>query len=77
MTTQHPYSESGSSPPSKSSGYLLGFTPWAHPLMVVTDDYEEICLGFKRGKNGIKYVGVSGRLVPAEGTALYQLGAQS
>ena len=62
---------------SCNDNYKLGFTPWAHPLLACTDDYEEICFGFKTGKNGVTYVGVSGRLVPAEGTALYELGAQS
>lgn len=57
-------------------GRQLGFTPWAQPLLASTDDYEEVCLGFKIGKNGVTYVGVSGRNVPAQGTALFQLGAQ-
>ena len=43
--------------------------------MAVTDDYEVIVLGFKRSKfNGISYVAVDGRIVPAEGTALFALG---
>ena len=62
---------------TRNDGYLLGFTPWSQPLMAVTDNYEEIVLGFKKGKDGITYVGVSGRLVPSEGTALFNLGTDS
>ena len=81
MATETFYNESGTSPPvrrnaPRNDGYLLGFTHWAQPLMAVTDEYEEIVLGFKKGKNGISYVGVSGRVVPAQGTALFQLGGQ-
>lgn len=64
------------SAPTRNEGYLLGFTPWSQPLMAVTDDYEEIVLGFKKGKGGISYVAVSGRIIPAEGTALFQLGTE-
>ena len=82
MATEVFYNESGTSPPvrknaSRNDQYKLGFTPWTQPLLASTDDYEEICLGFKIGKNGVTYVGVSGRNVPAAGTALFQLGAQS
>ena len=74
MDTETFYNESGTSPPAVT-GYKLGFTPWAQPLMAVTDDYEVIVLGFKRSKfNGISYVAVDGRIVPAEGTALFALG---
>ena len=74
MATETFYNESGTSPPAVT-GYKLGFTPWAQPLMAVTDDYEAIVLGFKRSKfNGISYVAVDGRIVPAEGTALFALG---
>lgn len=61
---------------SRNDNYKLGFTPWGQPMMAITDDYEEICLGFKIGKNGVSYVGVSSRHVPAEGTALFALGGQ-
>ena len=83
MATEVFYNESGTSPPiqkknaSRQDNYKLGFTPWAQPLLASTDDYEEVCLGFKIGKNGVTYVGVSGRNVPTAGTALFQLGAQS
>ncbi len=61
----------------RNHNFKLGFSPWAQPLMAITDDYEEIVIGFKKGKDGITFVGISGRIVPAEGTALFQLGAQS
>ena len=61
---------------SRNKGYLLGFTPWSQPMLAVTDHYEELVLGFKTSKDGVSYYGVSGRLVPAEGTALFQLGVQ-
>lgn len=61
----------------RNPNFKLGFSAWAQPLMAVTDDYEEIVVGFKKGREGISYVGVSGRNVPAAGTALFQLGAQS
>ena len=53
MATETIYCESGNSLPAVT-GYKLGFTPWAHPVMAVTDVYEVIVLGFKRSKfNGI------------------------
>lgn len=60
-----------------AANYQLGFTPWSQPMLAVTDDYEEVVVGFKRSKTeGISYVGVSGRIVPARGTSLFQLGVQ-
>jgi len=77
MATEEFYCESGNSPPAVR-GYKLGFTPWSQPLLAVCDEYEEIVVGFKRSKtNGISYVGVSGRIVPAQGTALFQLGTEA
>ena len=76
MATETFYNESGTSPPL-GTGYKLSFTPWGSRLMAVTDDYEVIVLGFKRSKfNGNSFVAVDGRIVPAEGTALFALGAQ-
>ena len=86
MATESFYTESGSSPPRRANvpapdkfpgHFALGFTPWAQPMLAVTDTYEVVVLGFKylRGQ-GYKYQGVDGRLVSAEGTALFQLGAE-
>lgn len=61
---------------SRNDSYKLGFTPWSQPMMAVTDDYEELVVGFKIGQEGFSYDGVSGRHVPAEGTDLFTLGAQ-
>ena len=59
-----------------STPFLLKFTAWATPLMAETDSYSEIVLGFKYSPRGIVYIGVSGREIPAEGTALFQLGTE-
>ena len=82
MTTQAFYTESGNSPPRRipggnSGGFKLAFTAWAVPLMAETDSYCEIVLGFRYSAKGVTYVGVSGRNIPAEGTALFQLGTES
>lgn len=59
-----------------STKFDLKFTPWGMPLLAVTDDYEEIVVGFRFSVRGMIYIGVSGREVPAQGTALYQLGTE-
>ena len=59
-----------------STPFLLKFTPWATPLMAVTDDYETVVLGFKYSQRGLVYVGVCGREVPAKEAALFQLGTE-
>ena len=59
----------------RNPNFKLGFSAWSQRLMAVTDDYEEIVLGFKKGREGvITYVGVSGRQIPAQGTSLFALG---
>ena len=76
MATEVFYSESGTSPPRKKKEFHLTFTPWAQPMMAVTDDYEEIVLGFRVAKRGIVFMAASGREVPAKGTALFALGTE-
>lgn len=61
---------------SANTPFKLAFTPWAAPLLAETDAYSEIVLGFRYSSKGVVYVGVSGRNVPAEGTALFQLGTE-
>ena len=73
--TQHPYSESGNSPPRRKN-FELKFTPWSQPMMAVTDSYETIVLGFRFTTRGVIYMGVDGREIPAQGTALFALGTE-
>ena len=62
--------------PAPVRNYELGFTPWASPMLAVTDSYEQIVLGFRTGKSGVLYVAIDGRNIPAEGTALFHLGTE-
>lgn len=59
-----------------NASFQLKFTQWAQPLLAVTDDYEEIVLGFRITSRGVVYMAASGREIPAQGTALFALGTE-
>ena len=59
------------------SPFQLKFTHWSQPLMAVTDDYEEIVLGFRITSRGVVYMAVSGREIPAQGATLFALGTEA
>lgn len=75
MANETFYTESGNSPP-KRKGFELKWTPWATPLLAVTDDYEEVVLGFRVTSRGMVYMAASGREVPAKDAALFHLGTE-
>ena len=60
-----------------NASFQLKFTPWAQPMQAVTDNYEDIVLGFRITSRGVVYMAASGREVPALGAALFQLGTEA
>ena len=74
MNTQHPFSESGSSPPVATCN--LGFTPF-QPMMAQTDLAEKIVLGFKRKRGQFYFVAVDGSLIEADKCSLFAVVGQA
>ena len=77
-STQHPYSESGSSPPKQQNQQSrLNFTTWTMPVLVETKHGTFVdCVGFKHAGGKSFLIALDGRRILAEGARIVRDGEQ-
>ena len=73
-STQHPFSESGSSPPKHQNQSRLNFTTWSTPQLVETKHGLVDCVGFKHAGGKAFLIALDGRRILAEGCRIVRDG---
>lgn len=75
MTTQHPFSESGSSPPKKHNSGQPNFVTWAVPQLVETKHGNAVdCVGFKHAGGRCFLIALDGRRIESDGAIIIRGG---
>ena len=77
-STQHPYAESGSSPPKQQNQQSrLNFTTWTTPQLVETKHGSFVyCVAFKHAGGKSFLIALDGRRILAEGCRIVRDGGQ-
>lgn len=75
-SAQHPYSESGSSPPKQQNQARLNFTTWSTPQLVETKHGHVDCVGFKHAGGKCFLIALDGRRIPSDGCRIVRDGGQ-